>query len=94
MSGERSASHGDRHRLHGITLVVDTNGPEVFIGRCDDISDSDVILLDVDEHREGDGGKSKEEYVAHAAQVGTWTRHQMVTLPRARVVSIRKLGDL
>ena len=75
-------------------MVVDTDGPEIFIGRCDDITESDVILLDVDEHRDGDGGKSKEEYVQRAAQVGAWTRHQMVTLPRARVVSIRKLGDL
>ncbi len=88
------APHGDRHELHGITVVVDTEGPEIFIGRCDDITESDVILLDVDEHHDGDGGRSKEEYVSRAAQVGAWSRHKMVTVPRGRVVSIRKLGDL
>ena len=94
MSSGNFVPHADRHELHGITLVVDTDGPEIFIGRCDDITDSDVILLDVDEHRDGDGGRSKDEYVTRAAQVGAWVRHEIVTLPRARVVSVRKLGDL
>mgnify|MGYP007059430074 CR=1 FL=1 len=94
MSADRFAPHQDRHELHGITLVVDTDGPEIFIGRCDDITDSEVILLDVDEHRDGDGGRSKEEYVTRAAQLGAWVRHQVVTLPRSRVASIRRLGDL
>lgn len=86
--------HVDRHELHGITLVVDTDGPEIFIGRCDDITETDVILLDVDQHEEGAEGRSKEEYVLRAAQVGAWSRHPMIMVPRGRVVSIRKLGDL
>ncbi len=86
--------HQERHELHGITLVVDTDGPEIYIGRCDDITESEVILLDVDEHRDGEDGRTKEEFVARAAQVGPWSRLQMVTVPRGRVVSIRKLGDL
>ena len=94
MSGERFASHGDRHELHGYTLVVDTDGPDIFVGRCDDITADEVILLDVAEHREGEDGKSKEAYVERAAQVGTWPKHKMVRLPRGRVTSVRKLGDL
>ncbi len=94
MTSRTFASHGDKHDLHGITLVVDTDGPEIFIGRCDDITETEVILLDVDEHRDGDDGRSKEEYVTRAAQVGAWSKHQMVTVPRGRVVSIRRLGDL
>ena len=94
MSANGFAPHADRHEFHGITLVVDTDGPEIFIGRCDDITETDVILLDVDEHREEEGAQSKEDFVTRAAQVGAWSRHQMVTVPRARVVSLRKLGDL
>lgn len=86
--------HADRHQLHGITLVVDTDGPEVYIGRCDDITEREVILLDVDVHRDGDDGRSKEDYVRRAAQVGVWTKHAMVSLPRSRVASIRRLGDV
>ena len=28
--------HHDKHELHGITVVVDTEGPKVFVGRCDE----------------------------------------------------------
>jgi hypothetical protein len=94
VSGRTFPSHADRHELHGVTLVVDTDGPEIFIGRCDDISDAEVILLDVDRHVDGEGGRSKAQFVERAAQVGPWKRHQMVSLPRSRVLNIRKLGDL
>lgn len=94
MSESRLPGHRDRHELHGITLVVDTDGAEIYIGRCDDITDSEVVLLDVDVHRDGEDGRSKNEYVDRAAQVGTWPKHAMVSLPRRQVVSIRRLGEL
>ena len=47
--------HQDRCPLHGITVVVDTAGPDVYVGRCDDEDDERVILLDADSHREADG---------------------------------------
>jgi hypothetical protein len=31
--------HHGRSELHGITVVVDTHGPKVFVGRCDDLDD-------------------------------------------------------
>jgi hypothetical protein len=86
--------HPDRSELHGLTLVVDTDGPEIYIGRCDDVTDSEVILLDVDVHRAGDGGRTKQEYVERAAQVGVWKKHDMLVLPRSRVVDIRRLGEI
>ena len=52
--------HHDKHELHGITVIVDTTGPEIYIGRCDDIVAQGVILRDADVHREGQlefGGK-------------------------------------
>ena len=85
--------HHDKHELHGITVVVDTDGSEIFIGRCDDMDDEKVILLDVDVHSDGDGGRSKEEYVKKAAQFGTWKKHNHLVIDRARVTSVRRLGD-
>ena len=86
--------HHDKHELHGITVVVDTDGPEIFIGRCDDMDAERVFLLDVDFHTDGDGGKSKEEYVKKAAQFGTWKKHDRLVVDRARVTSVRRLGDV
>ena len=42
--------HQNKSELHGITVVVDTDGPEIFVGRCDDMDDERVILLDVIYH--------------------------------------------
>ncbi len=86
--------HHDKHKLHGITVVVDTDGPEIFIGRCDDMDAERVFLLDVDVHTDGEGGKSKQEYVQRAAQFGTWKKHDRLVVDRARVTSVRRLGDL
>ena len=86
--------HDDKHELHGLTVVVDTTGDEIFIGRCDDMDDRVVLLLDVDVHREGDAGRSKEDYVQRAAQMGFWKKHDRVEIPADKVTSVRRLGDL
>jgi hypothetical protein len=86
--------HHDRSELHGITVVVDTTGPRVYVGRCDDMDDEAVILLDVDVHEHGAGGTSKEEFVRRAARFGPWKKHDRVVIPRAEVASVRRLGEL
>lgn len=86
--------HQDKGDLHGITVVVDTHGPEVYVGRCDEVRAEGVVLLDVDVHREGDGGRSKQQYLRDAARFGTWKKHDHLVVPRAQVASIRRLGEL
>ncbi len=86
--------HQDTHELHGITIVVDTTGDEIFIGRCDDIDEREVILLDADVHRDRGEGRSKEDYLRRAAKFGVWKRYDRVVVARDKVVSIRRLGEL
>lgn len=86
--------HDDKHELHGITVVVDTVGDEVFIGRCDDMTEQGILLLDVDIHKDGHEGRSKEEYVQRAAQFGVWKKFQRVVVPGEDIASVRRLGDL
>ncbi len=86
--------HHHSHELHGITVVVDTAGPKVWIGRCEDVTDAGVILLDVDSHDDGADGKSKEEYVRRVADFGFWKKHDRVVVPNTEVVSIRRLGQI
>ncbi len=85
--------HDDKGELHGITVVVDTHGPEVWVGRCDTVLAEGVILLDADVHREEDGGLSKEDYLKKAAMMGVWKKHDRVLLPTDRVASIQPLGE-
>lgn len=86
--------HQDRHELHGITVVVDTSGPEIFVGRCDDMDERQILLLDVDVHRDGDDGRSKAEYVERAAQFGVWKKYERLAVPHERVTSVRPLGEV
>jgi hypothetical protein len=86
--------HHDKHALHGITVVVDTSGPRVFVGRCDDIDAEGVILLDADVHEDGQGGRSKQEWLQRAAKYGVWKKHDRVVVPSSEVKSVVRLGDL
>ncbi len=86
--------HQNKSELHGITVAVDTDGPEIYVGRCDDMDDHRVVLLDVDVHRDGEGGRSKDEYLERAARFGVWKKHDRLVLDRRRVTSVRRLGEL
>jgi hypothetical protein len=86
--------HQGKHELHGITIVVETDGPETHIGRCDDIVERGVILLDGDTHRESPLGPSKAEYLKKAAMFGVFKSFDTLIVDPARVVGIRRLGDL
>ena len=86
--------HHDKHELHGITVVVDTTGPEIYVGRCDDMDAEQVILNDVSDHRDGDDGKSKAEFVRHTAKFGVDAKHPTISIPRANVSSVTRLGDI
>lgn len=86
--------HQGKSELHGITVAVDTHGPEIFIGRCDDMDDRGIVLDDVDVHREGDGGRSKAEYLKRAAMVGVWKKHDRLFIPHEKIASVKRLGEL
>jgi hypothetical protein len=86
--------HHDKGELHGITVVVDTRGPQIWVGRCDTVTDSEIILLDADVHQEGSDGLSKEDFVGKAARFGHWSRHARVAIARDEVSRIQRLGEV
>jgi hypothetical protein len=86
--------HDDMGELHGITVVVDTNGSMVYIGRCHEMDDERIVLLDLDEHEDGQDGDSKQEYIRRAARVGVWKKRNRLVIPWARVASVQRLGEI
>lgn len=86
--------HNDKGELHGITVVVDTTGSRVVIGRCEEVTPVAVILNDAESHEAGAEGKSKDDFIRRAAQVGVWPKLARVTIPKGDVVSIRRLGEI
>ena len=86
--------HDGKGDLHGITVVVDTEGPFVYIGRCWEMDDQRIVLLDVDEFEEGKDGRTKQDFVRKAAQVGVWKKHDRLAVPGSIVKSVTKLGEV
>ena len=79
--------------LHGITVVVDTEGP-VYVGRFFDEREGALLLLDADSHQEGAGGLSKTEYLSRAAEHGVWKQYPSVRVSRSTVTSVCRLADI
>ena len=45
-------------------MVVETDGAELYVGRCDDIDGEGVHLKDADRHVEGEGAVPREEFLS------------------------------
>ena len=86
--------HDDLGALHGITVVVDTNGPRVVVGRCHEMTEQGILLHDADVHDASEGDVSKEEFVRRAAEVGVWAKHKSFIVPADEVTSVTRLGDV
>jgi hypothetical protein len=52
------------------------------------------VLHDADVHRDGEGGRSKQSYLEAAARHGVFKKHDRLFIPRERVASVRRLGEL
>ena len=86
--------HHDKGPLHGITVVVDTQGPRVYVGRCDTQDAESIVLLDADVHEDGTGGRSKGEYLRQVARVGHWNKIERISIPAQDILTVRRLGEI
>jgi hypothetical protein len=86
--------HEGKGVLHGITVVVETDGPEVFIGRFDEQTERGLILLDADAHEEGEEGRSNDDYVKRAAEFGVWKKYDRLVIAREKVKRVYPLGEV
>ena len=78
--------------LHGITVVVETTGPMVYVGRYHSEDDEDVILLDADE-RELPDPAARSEHLARSAKLGVFKNVDHVRVPKRLVASVRRLVE-
>ena len=74
-------------------MVLDTPGPEIYIGRYFERREEGVVLLDVDFHHDGDEGRSKQDFVSNAARFGQWKKLQSKTVPPEQITLITRLAD-
>lgn len=84
--------HPGHHELHGVTVVLETHGPEIFVGRFDSEDDDGIRMLDVGIYDAG-AGLTKEEYIRRSMKFGIRTDRKQLVVPKDAVARITKLGD-
>lgn len=85
--------HPGHAELHGITVVVETNGPLTYVGRYDSEDEHGVLMMDVGIHDPA-AGVSKEDYVRKSAKFGIRSDHKRLMVPGDQVVRITRLGEV
>ena len=76
-----------------MTVVLDTAGPRVYVGRFDQALGEHYVVNDLDLFEDGTDGVSKAEYLRKAADYGVWVKQKQFYVPAAEVTSIRKLSE-
>lgn len=87
MSGEFAA-------LVGQTVVVDVDGPVVYLGRLASVDEDLLVLEDVDVHNMGDSGTGREKYIVEARKLGVRPNRKRAQVRLARVVGVSRLEDV
>lgn len=85
--------HSDKGDLHGITVVVRTHGPRIYVGRCDHHNEHEILLLDADSHDEGQEGQSNEQFLANVQKWGHWPRIKAIEIPAADIAGVARLNE-
>jgi hypothetical protein len=85
--------HPGHAELHGITVVVETQGSRTYIGRYDSEDERGVHLLDVGIH-EAEGGITKQEYIKRSARFGIRSEQRHVIVPSSQVLRITRLSEV
>ena len=84
--------HPGHQELHGITVIVETQGTQVYVGRFDSQDDVGVHMLDVGVF-DAAGGGSKADYLERSARFGIRADHKHVLIPGETIAAITRLAE-
>jgi hypothetical protein len=84
--------HPGHSELHGITVVVETNGSRTYVGRYDSQDEQGLHMLDVGVHDET-APLSKDEYIRNSARFGIRSEHKHLIVPSHEVARVTRLGE-
>ena len=85
--------HPGHSDLHGVTVVLETTGDAVYVGRYHEETQGGVLLHDVAEHRPVADGVSREEFFSRTLKFGVRAQHRHLTVPGGEVRRITRLVD-
>jgi hypothetical protein len=84
--------HPGHHALHGVTVLLETNGAHTYIGRFDTEDDAGAHLLDVAVHDAHGSELTKAEFVRRILQFGVRVDRKHAVIPRAEIARIGPLS--
>lgn len=85
--------HPGHSELHGITVVVETTGDAVYVGRYHEETPQGVLMHDVAEHQPAAGGPSREDFVRKTLKFGVRAQHPTLIVPTSAVRRISRLVE-
>ena len=78
----------------GEQVVIDTDGPIVYLGVLKFVGESALVLHDADLHDCRDGHATKEVYILEARQQGIAVNRRQVVVLRRPIMSVSRLRDI
>jgi hypothetical protein len=85
--------HPGHQELHGVTVVLETRGSKIYVGRFDSQDDRGVHLHDVGVHDASSAGASKDEFLRRCDKFGIRPEHRDLLVPASEVATIQRLVD-
>lgn len=85
--------HPGHQELHGITVVLETQGTKTYVGRFDSQDERGVHMHDVGVHDATTAGATKAEFLRRCDKFGIRPDHKDLLVPSADVVRIDRLVD-
>ena len=76
----------------GQTVILDTQGPLLYIGTLEHASAGFLVLIDADVHHAGDSRSTREFYLAQAHDVGVHVNRARVLIARPQIASVSLLS--
>ncbi len=78
----------------GQVVVLDTQGPLVYIGTLQRITAGTVLLVDADVHDTNDSRASKDLYLVETRDLGVRSNRSLVIVMRRQIASVSLLQDV
>ena len=80
--------------LLGQIIVLDTQGPLIYIGRLVQVNESSLVLEEADVHDSNDSRASKDLYLVETRDLGVRCNRRRVLVMRQQIASISLLADV
>ena len=86
--------HEDGDELHGLTVVVFSNGPRTYVGRWDKREGGFALIRDAGYHEEGISDQSRDEWLRQQKTYGVKVEHPYLTIPEAEITEVVMLRQV